>query len=141
MAEAARGAQHDFWHPPIEAMGSEAARQPTRAGTCEHCRTEFIVGSRYCHNCGATRPGAGDWSRQERASILQFALGERLGLPTPALVAFLAGMLCVIGALTVGLVSSYGVVPDWQAIQILRIEWLLGAISAFVAGCLLKTRR
>jgi hypothetical protein len=29
-------------------------------------------------------------------------------------------------------------VLDWQAIQLWRIEWLLGAAAAFVAGCLLK---
>jgi len=27
---------------------------------------------------------------------------------------------------------------DWQAVQLWRIEWLLGAVAAFVAGCLLK---
>jgi len=76
-----------------------------------------------------------------RIEDLQFTLGERLGLPTPALVAFLAGAMCVIGALTAGLVSTYGNATDWQAVQVVRIEWLLGAISAFAAGCLLKPRR
>jgi hypothetical protein len=141
MADIARAAQHDFWRPPVEAMGSEAGLRAGRLGACEHCRTEFIVGSRYCHNCGATRPGAGENFRQERTGILQFTLGERLGLPTPALVAFLAGIICVIGALSAGLGSNSGILPDWQAIQVSRIEWLLGAISAFVAGCLLKRRR
>jgi hypothetical protein len=27
---------------------------------------------------------------------------------------------------------------DWQAIQLWRIEWLLGSVAAFGAGCLLK---
>jgi len=27
---------------------------------------------------------------------------------------------------------------DWQAIQMWRIEWLLAAVAAFGAGCLLK---
>jgi hypothetical protein len=27
---------------------------------------------------------------------------------------------------------------DWQAIQLWRIEWLLGAVAAFIAGALLK---
>ena len=139
MAEAARGAQNDFWRPPI--AGAEAVRQTVRTEACEHCRTEFIVGSRYCHKCGATRPGAGEAFRQERAGLLQFTLGERLGLPTPALVAFLAGILCVIGALTAGWSLSYGSAPDWRAVQVLRIEWLLGAIAAFAAGCLLKPLR
>jgi len=29
-------------------------------------------------------------------------------------------------------------VLDWQAVQLWRIEWLLGAAVAFVAGILLK---
>jgi hypothetical protein len=27
---------------------------------------------------------------------------------------------------------------DWQAIQLWRIEWLVAAVAAFVAGCLFK---
>jgi hypothetical protein len=27
---------------------------------------------------------------------------------------------------------------DWQAIQLWRVEWLLAAVAAFVAGCVLK---
>ena len=27
---------------------------------------------------------------------------------------------------------------DWQAIQFWRVEWLLAAVAAFAAGCLLK---
>jgi hypothetical protein len=27
---------------------------------------------------------------------------------------------------------------DWQAIQLWRIEWLLAAVAAFVAGCALR---
>jgi hypothetical protein len=31
-----------------------------------------------------------------------------------------------------------GTVLDWQAVQIWRVEWLLGAAAAFLAGILLK---
>jgi len=31
-------------------------------------------------------------------------------------------------------------VLDWQAIQLWRIEWLLGAVAAFVAGCVLNKK-
>jgi hypothetical protein len=66
------------------------------------------------------------------------ALGERLGLTTASLIAFLVGTVCIVGALAVGVVFSARTLLDWQAIQIWRIEWLLGAVSAFIAGCLLK---
>jgi cytosine/uracil/thiamine/allantoin permease len=62
-------------------------------------------------------------------------------LPIPALLAFMAGIVCVVGAATIGIVFSARTLLDWQAVQLWRIEWLLGAIAAFVAGCLLKPRR
>jgi hypothetical protein len=56
----------------------------------------------------------------------------------PATVAFLLGVLCLAGALAVSLFFSARTALDWQAIQLWRIEWLIAAIAAFVAGCLLK---
>ena len=38
-------------------------------------------------------------------------------------------------------VFSARTVLDWQAVQLWRIEWLLGAIAMFAAGVLLKRRR
>ncbi len=117
-----------------------AAAAAERSDTCP-CGTEFIVGSIYCHACGARRPDvsvsvARTIEIPGRAELA--ALGERLGLTTPALVAFLAGMLCVVGALSVGVFFSVRTVLDWQAIQLWRIEWLLAAVAAFAAGLLLK---
>jgi len=66
------------------------------------------------------------------------ALGDRLGLTVPAATAFVLGALCLIGALAVGILFSARTALDWQAIQLWRIEWLVGAVAAFVAGCLLK---
>jgi hypothetical protein len=43
-----------------------------------------------------------------------------------------------VGALAVSVFFSARTVLDWQAIQLWRIEWLLAAVAAFVAGCLLK---
>jgi hypothetical protein len=43
-----------------------------------------------------------------------------------------------VGALAVGVFFSARTVLDWQAIQIWRIEWLVGAVAAFAAGLLLK---
>jgi len=63
----------------------------------------------------------------------------RIGLSTPSLVAFVLGLICVAGALLVGLLTVKTVV-DWEAIQAYRIEWLLAATAAFVAGILLKKK-
>ena len=66
------------------------------------------------------------------------SLTRRLELTTPVLAAFLLGIFCILGALTVSLFFSVRTLVDWQAIQLWRIEWLLAAVAAFVAGCLLK---
>ena len=50
-------------------------------------------------------------------------------------------VLCLLGASAVGVIFSARTVLDWQAVQLWRIEWLLAAVAAFVAGCLLKKAR
>jgi hypothetical protein len=61
-----------------------------------------------------------------------------IGLPTAALFAFMIGLGCVVGALGVGLFYHASNLAEFQAIQMWRIEWLLAATAAFVAGILLK---
>jgi len=55
-----------------------------------------------------------------------------------ALVAFFAGLGCLLAAITVGFIYSVQSLADFQAIQLWRLEWLLAALVAFVAGILLK---
>ena len=139
MGEVANHVQHEFWRPPIQ-VASDAAASHEFIETCRRCGTEFIVSSRFCHACGVTRPELNGASRvMEIPGLAELSvLGEKLGLTTAALIAFLVGVVCVVGALTVGVVFGTRTLLDWQAIQVWRIEWLLGAISAFVAGSLLK---
>jgi len=61
-----------------------------------------------------------------------------VGLPTVALIAFMIGMGCVAGAIGVSLFYKASNLAEFQAIQMWRIEWLLGATASFVAGILLK---
>ena len=138
MAEAADQVQHEFWRAPMPASGSVASAE--RRSTCR-CGTEFIVGSIYCHACGARRPEVGVSAARTleipgRAELA--SLGERLGLTAAATIPFLVGLLCGLAALTVGVFFSARTLLDWQAIQLWRIEWLLAAIAAFVVGLLLK---
>ncbi len=137
MAEAADQIQRDFWRPPTPA--SKAVASPERSAACRLCGTEFIVSSLYCHACGAKRPDLSAARTLEIPGRAELAsLSERLGLTMPAVIAFLLGVLCVLGALAVSVFFSPRTALDWQAIQLWRIEWLLGAVAAFVAGCLLK---
>src|SRR3954466_3806595 len=137
MAEVAQTAQNEFWRPPMAATGSAAHADMVQS--CDRCRTEFLVESRFCHACGAGRaelhPTA--LSRlQERLSAKHIiGLGESLGLGQAAFIAFGAGIACLLCAISVGLIFSARTMLDWQAVQLWRIEWLLAAVAAFVAGC------
>jgi hypothetical protein len=83
MSEVAHEAQQEFWRPPSAAIPEPLtvgiATTPAMAEVCPHCRTEFLVGSRFCHTCGANRPAttrsgatsdaaelAGIWQRTAR---------------------------------------------------------------------------
>lgn len=61
-----------------------------------------------------------------------------IGLPIASLIAFFIGLGCVAGAVGVSLFYKPQNFVDFQAIQMWRIEWLLGATASFVAGILLK---
>src|SRR5271165_2601786 len=137
MAEVVEQAQNEFWRPPIAV--SEGTVSHGLSETCDGCGTEFIVDSRFCHSCGTRRPEAHETRSLEIPGLSELAaLGERFGLTKPALAAFLFGMLCLLGALSVGIIFTARTALDWQAIQLWRIEWLLAAIAGFAAGTLLR---
>lgn len=61
-----------------------------------------------------------------------------IGLPTASLIAFFIGLGCVAGAVGVSAFYKASNLAEFQAIQMWRMEWLLGATASFVAGILLK---
>ncbi|MGA8153209.1 MAG: hypothetical protein WB952_19815 [Terriglobales bacterium] len=141
MSEVMPNTPREFWSPPVAQPDAAA---PPLAGACEDCGSEFMVGARFCHVCGTSRqievsPERG-WDRVwALLRILEFhAIKAWFGLPTGSLVAFLIGLGCVLAAISVGMIYSVQTLADFQAIQLWRIEWLLAAVAAFVAGILLK---
>lgn len=142
MSEVIPNTPREFWSPPV-VQSSEQAESPL-AGACEDCASEFMVGARFCHVCGAPRhlQAASDrgWARVWAVlRVLEFhAIKAWFGLPTASLIAFLIGVGCVLAAIAVGIIYSVQTLADFQAIQLWRIEWLLAAVAAFVAGILLK---
>jgi hypothetical protein len=85
--------------------------------------------------------GGFSWSKISFPSWLGYLhfheIKSRLGLSTGSLISLAIGLVCVVGALLVGLQPVQKLV-DWQAIQIYRMEWLLAATASFVLGILLK---
>ncbi|MGA2001999.1 MAG: hypothetical protein ABSG70_01375 [Terriglobales bacterium] len=137
MAEVVNQAQNEFWRPPVSVPEVAASQDLSEA--CRQCGTEFIVSSRFCHSCGASRLELTATRTIEIPGLTELAaLGKRFGLTAPALAAFLFGLFCLVGALSVGIIFTSRTALDWQAIQLWRIEWLLAAIASFVAGCVLK---
>ncbi|HTZ97681.1 MAG TPA: hypothetical protein VMB18_14865 [Terriglobales bacterium] len=146
MPEVFHESPQGFWRPP--AIHPETAVAALPAATCPGCSSEFLAGSQFCHVCGTSRgpktsPVEHGWRRVVETlrflEALEFhSVKEWFGLSTASLAAFLLGVGCVFAALTVGLLYSVQNFADFQAIQLWRIEWLLAAVAAFVAGILLK---
>lgn len=146
MSEVFHDSPQGFWRPPAIHPENETTLP---AATCQRCGSEFLTGSRFCHACGSPRLSKGaspvehGWKRVVEAfqflDALEFrTVKEWFGLSTASLAAFLVGMGCVLAAMAVGFLYSVQNVADFQAIQLWRIEWLLAAVAAFVAGILLK---
>jgi hypothetical protein len=148
MSEAARDLheRQEFWRPAMDASRTREAERAlsARAETCADCGTEFAPAARFCHACGAQRPAevprgirpASAFSLSRYFDFEQIRSG--LGLGTASLVCFFAGLICVVAAITTGIVFSASTLLDWQAVQLWRVEWMLAAVVAFVAGILLK---
>lgn len=143
MSEVIDNTPQEFWRPPI--VQSEMAL-PAMVDVCDRCQSEFMVGAKFCHDCGAPRqrtlesyPGH-MWARSlVWLQVLEFQnVKEWLGLSMASLIAFFAGVGCLLAAIAVGMIYSVQNLADFQAIQSWRTQWLLAALVFFVAGILLK---
>jgi hypothetical protein len=124
----------DYWQPPR----ADAAKQ-SQALACPECSTEFVVGSRFCHVCGAERETLAEDGSRSFTKWLQFTrIRETIGLSAASLGCLVAGAACGIAAIGTGIIYTANTMLDWQAVQVWRIEWLLAATVALVAGILLK---
>jgi hypothetical protein len=141
MAEAVRNIPQEYWHPP----GTQDLSGAGLPVACSGCGAEFMLGSHFCHLCGSSRLVLNSESSPTTAhleflrSLEFYRIKSWIGLPTASLVAFLIGIGCVLAALAVGLIYSAQSFPDFQAIQLWRMQWLLAAVAAFLVGILLKS--
>lgn len=136
MSEVAHNETREFWRPPVVAAVTSSNSLPD---VCSDCGSEYMVGAAFCHSCGRSRDAEGSLQSGHWFKVLEFQnIKQRLQLTTASLVAFIAGLGCMVGAISVGWVYSAQTLSDFQAIQLWRIEWLLGAAAAFLAGILLK---
>lgn len=140
MEQVAEKVQQEYWRPAIQPQKIREIPADVRSQleVCDSCGTEFVVGARFCHVCGGGRQAVA--SRSSRLTeVLDFEnIRHALGLSTASLVTFFLGMAAVIAAISVGFIYSANTLVDWQAVQTWRMEWMLAAIVAFVAGILLR---
>ena len=140
MLQAAHSASQEYWRPADPATARIAG--PILAeGLCPGCGVDYSEGARFCHICGKER------NRQPAAppTPMSFAdffdvamLRERFALSWPSVGFFILGILCLVIVASVGLLYKSETLVQWQALQFWRIEWLLGAAAAMLAGILLK---
>ena len=148
MGGAVHNPGQEFWQPPL----SHVQPQENAGGlieVCDRCGTEFVMGSRFCHVCGEVRGSELRAAARRRPSeslrssfaSLNSALASiklTLGLGTASLLAFILGIGFMLAAVFTGLLYSAPTQLDWQAVQVWRMQWLLAAAGAFLAGILLK---
>jgi hypothetical protein len=142
MSDVARDAHQEFWRPPLS--------EPTKsnlAEACPRCGSEFMVGAAFCHLCGSNRHQAeithpGKWTRHlTLVKALEFSrIKDWFGLPLASLLCFLAGVACLIVAFGMVFVDWHDA-TDFEALQLWRIQWMMLACAAFLAGILLKRRK
>lgn len=139
MADVVNNVKQEYWRPASASRQIVVDPVPSDA-TCE-CGAEYLMGARYCHVCGADRvPDMG--LRPHGLSLVEWldfaTIRERTGFGTASLVLFFVGVACAFAALAVGFLYTANTMLDWQAVQLWRIEWLLGAAVAFLAAIALK---
>lgn len=134
--------RQEFWKPVVAHRQENQAAVASAEQICQNCGSDFLMGSRFCHVCGTDRQinladstptGVGAW-------FDFIGLRDTLGQTTASFIALILGCACLIAAAVTGFLFTATTLLDWQAVQLWRIEWLLGASAMFVAGVLLKKK-
>ena len=139
MAQAAHKTDQDYWRPINPSVAQLVQSKPI---VCPFCAAESPAEAQFCHSCGSILKERPVTSRESRfAYLLNIEnLGKRLGLPLSSLFFFTLGIACMVAVVVVGLLYRADTLVDWQAIQIWRVEWLLGACAALLAAILLREK-
>ncbi len=137
MTDGVHNVHQDYWLP---LNASKTPADPARQETPCSCGTAFLPGARYCHSCGRERrstaqrrvqPGVASWLNVER-------IRDLTGLSNLMLALAIVGAICALGALMIGWLQPTDTIEEWQAVQLWRIQWLLGAAVSFLAVIALK---
>ncbi len=166
MVSSAANSSQEYWRPPHPEVMRLVDPIPV-AAACWRCGAAYSPGARFCHICGSegdpgspTRAGEAcpERSREARGGMedplfttptnepeahSKAARLDDLRRYGPAIarrVFFLIGLACMMTAALTGFVYKAQTLVEWQAVQIWRIEWLLGAAAALLAGIVLQRK-
>ena len=139
--QASRSKGNEYWRP-ASARAAELLQLPLAEKTCLSCGIEYSPSARFCHVCGNQRDFRSSPRRELTfADCVDLAvLRSRLGLSVACMVCFVIAVACALSAAMVGVFYRTQTLVEWQAVQMWRLEWLLAAATALLAGILLKKR-
>lgn len=134
--------RQEFWKPVVAHRQENQPIASTVEQICQNCGSDYLMGSRFCHICGADRHiNLADSNPTGFTTWFDFVgLRDALGQSTASLIALILGCACLIAAAVTSFLFNATTLLDWQAVQIWRIEWLLAACAMFVAGLLLRKK-
>ena len=139
MPQAAHNSAQEYWCPadPVAARVAPILARDL----CACCGAEYPARARFCPDCGSQRAAKPETTRRsESADIVDLErVGRRHGFSLTCLAFVIAGLICMVIAAAMGTVHKTETLIAWQAVQLWRIEWLLGGIVALLVGLLLKT--
>jgi hypothetical protein len=136
MAGVAQTAPTEFWQPPSAEVAAATPVRPRVDEVCAKCTAEFMAGAGFCHRCGLGRVQEGQTFEASQPNTR--SLRRWLGISGASLSAFVVGLICILVAIIGGAAYSNQAFPDFPAIMLWRMQWLVAAVAAFVAGILLK---
>ncbi len=141
MAKAAGSSSQEYWrspNPEVMRLVTSASPEPV----CWRCGADYSPAARFCHICGSERdrrPTAFAGRTQPSPNVARLTEPRyRVVLSIVSLVFFALGIACIIAAAVTGFIYKTDTLIDWQAVQLWRIEWLLAAAAALLAGIFLK---
>jgi hypothetical protein len=137
-----KSSSQEYWRSPNPEIMRLVSPMPAPS-SCWHCGADYAPAAHFCHICGSGRekPTLDDDPDTAAGSTESTNLLDQLGMTVTSLIFFLLGIACMVATLVTGILYKADTLVDWQAVQLWRIEWLLAASAAFLAGMLLKRRR
>jgi hypothetical protein len=143
--ELRRPLSDEYWRPP--AGDGDAQNKPDFSpqgndAFCGICGAPYAAGAVFCHLCGVSREHnlqATEPSLLNRWLALT-SMRAQFGFSTASLACILGAVIFLLAALMTGFVYNTSTLAEWQAVQCLRIEWLLATLVALMSAMLFRTK-